>query len=96
MMGANYGKERAQDYMHRMRNAVGVHLINPDGFYYGREGHLRFARECGCALNDFNEEGKQEILHGSYSAVYVISCHMKPTLDAGEWISEMKTQIGRF
>lgn len=93
---AKAGKVEALDYMYRMRNAVGTHLINPDDIYAGKEGHLRFARECGCALNDFNEEGQQEILHGSYSSIYVIGCNLKPILDAGEWISEMRTQLGKW
>lgn len=92
-MGANFGKEKAIDYMQRMRSAVGTHLIDPSDMYYGRDGHLRFARECGYALNDFNEEGKQEILHGSYSSVYVIGCDLKPILDAKEWTEEMRKQI---
>lgn len=92
-MSAKFGKEKAIDYMQRMRNAVGTHLINPDDMYYGRDGHLRFARECGYALNDFNEEGKQEILHGSYGMIYVTGCNLKPILDAKEWMSEMRKQI---
>lgn len=92
-MSANFGKEKANDYMQRMRSAVGMRLLDPNGIYYGREGHLRLAREFGYGLNDFNEEGKQEILHGSYSSVYVIGCNLKPILDAKEWIEEMRKQI---
>lgn len=87
------GKVEAQNYMSCMRSAVGVHLIDPDSIYAGRNGHLRFARECGYALNDFNEVGKLEILRGSYSSIYVIGCHLNPILDASEWIKEMKTQM---
>jgi hypothetical protein len=92
-MSANLGINSAKDYMHNMRNALGCHLINPDSVYYGKEGHLRFARECGYDLNDFNQQGQDEILHGSYSGIYVIGCHLKPLLDASEWITEMRVQI---
>lgn len=44
-------------------------------------------------LNDFNQQGQDEILHGSYSGIYVIGCHLKPLLDASEWITEMRVQI---
>lgn len=94
-MGANYGVDKAKEYLHSMRNAVGTHLINPDSVYYGKEGHLRFARECGYALNDFNKQGQREILSGSYSAIYVIGCSLKPILNAKEWINEMERGASR-
>ena len=92
-MGANFGVKEANKYMHDMRNAAQRHIIDPNGVYYGREGNLRFAREFGYALNDFNKQGQDEILHGSYSAVYVICCNLKPILDAKEWIGILKSQI---
>ena len=85
-----YGIKEAEVYMSKMRGAVGDHLINPDSIYYGKDGHLRLARECGVALNDFDEAGQKEILSGSYGIIYVIGCDLKPILDAKEWISEMK------
>ena len=88
-----FGVEEARDYMTRMYNAIGDKLINPHSIYSGRDGHERLAREFGYALNDFNEEGRQEILHGSYSAIYVRGCNLKPILDAKEWIRIMKQQI---
>lgn len=88
-----FNKKDAHEYMTRMKNAVGSHLINPDSIYYGEEGHRRFARECGYALNDFDEEGQNEILHGSYGSIYVIGCALKPILDAKEWIQIMRSQI---
>lgn len=85
------GVTEAKEYLSNMRNAVcnNNKLIDPDSIYSGKEGHLRLARECGYALNDFNEEGEREILHGSYSSIYVIGCDLKPLLDAKEWINEM-------
>jgi hypothetical protein len=85
-----YDKDGALDYMRRMRGAVGTQLIEIDGTYAGRDGHLRLARECGVALADFDESGRNEILKGSYSAIYIIGCDLKPILDAGEWIKEMR------
>lgn len=87
------GVTEARDYLNKMRNAIGDHLINPDSVYYGKDGNLRLARECGYALNDFNNEGQQEILHSSYGMIYVIGCNLKPLLDAKEWINEMSKQI---
>jgi len=87
------GVTEARDYLNKMRNAIGYHLINPDSVYYGKDGNLRLARECGYALNDFNNEGQQEILHSSYGMIYVIGCNLKPLLDAKEWINEMSKQI---
>jgi len=49
------GIEEARIYLQNMRTAMGDKLINPDSIYYGREGHLRLARECGYALNDFEK-----------------------------------------
>lgn len=92
-MSANLSIDKAKDYIHNMRNAVGCHLINPDSVYFGKEGHLRFARECGYALNDFDKQGQEEILHGSYSGIYVIGCNLKPLLDASEWTKEMRKQL---
>lgn len=87
------GKTAAREYLNSLKNAIGDHLVNPNSIYYGKEGNLRLARECGHALNDFNKEGQQEILHSSYGAIYVIGCNLKPILDAKEWISEMSKQI---
>ena len=85
-----YGMKEAEVFMSKMREAVGDHLINPDSIYYGKDGHLRLARECGVALNDFDEAGQKAILSGSYGIIYVIGCNLKPILDAKERISEME------
>ena len=67
--------------------------MNPNSVYYGREGHLRLAKECGIALRDFDTRGRREILSGSYSAIYVAGCNLKPILDAKEWITAMRSMI---
>lgn len=85
-----FGIKEAEDYMSKMRSAVAHHLNNPDSIYYGREGHLRLARECGAALNDFDSAGQKAILSVSYGMIYVSGCNLKPILDAKEWISEME------
>lgn len=87
------GLKEAKDYLHKMRCAVGSHLIDPDSIYSGLSGHLRFARECGYALNDFGKLGQEHILHASYGEIYVIGCNLKPLLDAKEWINEMRKSI---
>lgn len=87
------GITEAREYLNKMRNAIGDKLINQNSVYYGKDGNLRLARECGYALNDFNTEGQQEILHSSYGSIYVIGCNLKPLLNAKEWINEMSKQI---
>jgi len=90
-----YGKDRAITYLREMREALGDKLINPTGFYYGRERHLQLAREIGAALPDFDASGQYEILHGSYSAIYVAACALKPLLSAAEWVQEMRRGMDR-
>ena len=83
--------------MSKMRQAIcsNNHLLNPDSIYSGKEGHRRLAREVGYALNDFSEKEQKEILHSSYSSIYVIGCNLKPVLDAKEWIELLSSQIKR-
>ena len=87
-----FGIKEANEYMAKMGSVVGRHLNDPDSIYYGKDGHLRLARECGYALNDFDETGQREILSGSYEMVYVTGCVLKPILDAKEWVEEMKKE----
>ena len=79
----------AQKYMNEIYNAIGDKLINPSSIYFGRDGHIRLAREIGPALDDFQEKDQQEIVHGSYSYIYVRCCNLKPILDAKEWQKAM-------
>lgn len=85
-----FGITEAKEYMTKMRSVSSRHLNNPNSIYYGKDGHLRFARECGYALNDFDETAQREILSVSYGIIYVTGCNLKPILDAKEWIKEMK------
>lgn len=86
-------EDKVQQYIYNMRLAALNHLLNPNSIYYGIEGHKRLAREIGYALNDFTEKERQEILHSSYSCIYVIGCNLKPILDAKEWIGILESQI---
>lgn len=85
--------DKAKKYLDNMDAAIGSHLVNPDSIYYGEDGHKRFARECGVALNDFDEVDRKEIVSASYSRLYVKHCNLKPILDAKEWIEIMLSQI---
>lgn len=85
-----FGIKEAENYMSKMRSAARCHLNNPDSIYYGKNGHLRLARECGVALHDFDSAGQKAILAGSYGMIYVSGCNLKPILNAKEWISEMQ------
>lgn len=86
----------AKEYMDNIRSAAGTKLIEAEGLYSGKNGHIRFAREVGYALNDFDEKGQREILHDSYSAIYVRACFLKPILNANEWIGLLESQIKRI
>ena len=87
------GITEAREYLSKMRNAIGDKLVHPDSIYSGVEGHKRLAREIGPALNDFDKEGQEEILHGSYSTIYVVGCNLKPILDAKEWTREILSRV---
>lgn len=82
---SEFGVEQAREYLFQMQSAVGTRLGNTQWIYGGREGHLRFARECGFALNDFDTSGQKEIMMNSYSTIYVTGCDLKPILSAKEW-----------
>lgn len=86
---------KAYKYMNKMRSAAKLQLNNPRSPYFGREGHLRLAREIGVALMDFNEEERKEIFSSSYGMVYVSGCNLKPILDAKEWIETMRLSFGK-
>lgn len=85
--------DKAKKYLDDMDNAIGTLLIEPGSIYSGREGHERFARECGYALNDFDESDRAEIVSASYGKLYVKHCNLKPILDAKEWIGIMLAQV---
>lgn len=80
-------------YLDAMDSAIADKLMNPDSIYYGREGHERLARECGCALNDFDKTARKEIVSVSYGKLYVKHCNLKPILDAKEWVQIMESQV---
>ena len=85
-----YDSNQAKIYIHNMRQAASCVLLGDNLCYKGKEGHLRLAREVGYALNDFDEEAQNEIIHSSYSAIYVIGCDLKPLLSAKEWMDELR------
>lgn len=78
--------EKANNYLYEMRNAVGNKLVEPGWGYQEREGHLKFAREVGYALADFNEKEIKHIIGSSYGQIYVTGCNLNPILDAKDWI----------
>lgn len=82
---AEFGVEQAREYLFRMRSAVGKRLANTQWIYGGWKGHLRLAKECGFALNDFDADGQKEIMMASYSTIYVTGCNLKPILSAKVW-----------
>lgn len=86
------GITEAKAYLQQMHAAV-PYLHNPESPYFGRQGHLRLAQECGAAPNDFTEEAQHEILTCSYNMIYGTDCALCPLLDATEWIEEMQCQI---
>lgn len=89
------GKREAECYLSAMAAAIGTKLVEPASLYSGKEGHLRLARECGYALNDFDQEGQRLILSASYSHIYVKSCFLRPILSAKQWNRAMNAGKGR-
>lgn len=69
-------------YTAKLSSAAQQVLTNPDSIYYGKEGHLRFARECKPALKEFTDKERMDFLKSSYGIIYVKGCHLKPLLDA--------------
>lgn len=78
---------KLQEYFSQMSANSMQHLIAKEGLYSGKEGHLRFAHECGAAIPDFTEKEQKEFLSASYGALYVRACDLRPILDAKEWIA---------
>lgn len=78
-----------ETYLDNLFRALGTKLIDGRPLYSHKEGHLRFARETGYALNDFDEKQQRDILSRIYS-LYVKACSLKPILNAKELITEMK------
>lgn len=82
--------KRANDYMDNIKNAVGNKLVEPEGMYADKDGHLRLAREVGYALANFNSKETKHIKGSSYNNIYVIGCNLKPILDAKEWVMRLE------
>lgn len=85
--------EDAERYLDNMDSVLGDQLMNPNSMYSGRKGHERFARECGVALNNFDERDRREICQSSYGKLYVKHCALRPILDTREWTDIMMSQI---
>lgn len=77
------------EYLDNMLTASGTKLVDGHSIYSGKSGHMRFARECGHALNDFSNMDQKQLLQVSYSRLYVRACFLKPLLNASEWIQAM-------
>ena len=86
-------KEQAQDWMRQLHKACTAngHLIRPESLYeYTRADHMKFAREIGYGLQDFDVPGQKEILSSSYSVIYVRACQLRSLLNAQEWVQGLK------
>ena len=86
------GIEDAKKYTFAIRDSLSC-LHAPGNLYYGRDGHLRLARECGYAMDDFTDEAQKVILQGSYTTIYVTRCGLRPILGAAEWLIEMQAGL---
>jgi len=85
--------DQAKNYIQAMESATGTKLIDHTlPHYSGREGHKRYFREIGYALNDFNESDRKEIPQVFYG-VYVKLCNLKPLLDIKEMMKEFRNTI---
>ena len=77
--------KKADVYIKNIKNAIGSKLIQSDSIYTGKDGHLKFAKEIGYALADFNKEEVIYIENISYNKIYVTACNLKPLLDSKQW-----------
>lgn len=82
--------------MNKMYIASTMAINNSESPYYGKNGHIRFAREIGVALYGFDDRSMEEILKSSYSVIYVRATNLKPILDAKEWIKYIKDGYNEF
>lgn len=74
------------EYIGSMRNCSMYHLSVEDSLYgHTKEGHLKYAREVGYALKDFDKSYVLKQLNSLYSRIYVINCNLKPILNSDEW-----------
>ena len=81
-------------WMSSVAHAAMIHCVDEDGLYYGREGALRLARECGPAILDFHDYGKKNI-GATYGAICVIAYGLKPPVDADEWLNAVREGMNR-
>ena len=80
-------------WMSRVSSAAKHLCLQEDGLYYGVEGAKRFARECGPALLDFPDGEKQAA--ATYSGICVRAYDLRPPIDAGIWLTELKKGMSR-
>ena len=78
------------EYISAMRSCSMYHLKAENSLYgYTKEGHLKYAREVGYALKDFDKSYVLKQLGSLYSRIYVINCCLKPILDSDEWYNAL-------
>ena len=77
------GHKEFSDYMQRVVSAAGRHCLEQDGIYRGKDGAMRFARECGYALPDF--ENPASLVSSTYSGICVKAYYLRPPIDAKVW-----------
>ena len=84
-----FGTAEAESFLDRLYNQgkLKEHL-DGKGLYGDRKGHLRFARETGPALFDFDEQGRRCIESESYERLYLKGTY-KPALSAEEWLNAL-------
>lgn len=87
------GHKGFSGYMQRVVNAAGRHCLGKDGLYQGREGAKRFARECGPALLDF--DNPESLISSTYGGICVRAYGLKPPIDAGEWVDNLRLGMNR-
>ena len=85
--------DKAKKYIQAVESATGTKLNDHTiPHYSGHEGHKRYFRELGYALNDFSEPDRNEIPQLFYG-VYVKLCSLKPLLDMKKMTEIMNSQI---
>lgn len=86
--------DKAKTYVDNMSMALKNSVLFCTGSIYGGlNGHKRFCRETGYALNDFEDERDRKEIPQVLYGRYVAACNLKPLLDMKEFRSIMDKQV---
>lgn len=80
------------EYASRVSSSA-MRLCRDGGLYSGKDGAMRFGRECGYALPDFPDYEK--LISSTYSSICVRAYNLSPPIDAKDWVVAIKSGINK-